>query len=145
TRLLRTLRQSPRPRRHPQTLRRFIEYRDGTCQFPGCARPARKAEIDHLIEWQDGGTTDAQNLHALCTKHHALKSLHTWTPSRLPTGPDDTTPDTLWTSPLGTRALTGPTGHEPPDTGPPHPSPPDTGTPEPSPPRHEPAEPQPPF
>ncbi|WP_422934336.1 DUF222 domain-containing protein [Sinomonas sp. P47F7] len=156
--------------RPPKGLRRFIEYRDGTCQFPGCTRAARKAEIDHLTEWQDGGTTDAENLHALCTKHHALKSLQTWTPSRLPTGPDNATADTLWISPLGTRAVTGPTGHEPPDAGPPDASPPDgtppadgppdppdasppdgtppaDGPPDPpdaSPPRHEPAEPQPP-
>ncbi|WP_136611690.1 HNH endonuclease signature motif containing protein, partial [Sinomonas albida] len=98
--------------RPPKGLRRYIEYRDGTCQFPGCARPARTAELDHLIEWQDGGTTDAQNLHALCTKHHALKSLRLWNPARLPAGPDDAIADTLWISPLGTRTVTGPTGHQ---------------------------------
>ncbi|WP_422934808.1 HNH endonuclease signature motif containing protein [Sinomonas sp. P47F7] len=76
--------------RPPKGLRRFIEYRDGTCQFPGCTRAARKAEIDHLTEWQDGGTTDAENLHALCTKHHALKSLQTWTRPASPPAP--TTP-----------------------------------------------------
>ncbi|WP_136612214.1 HNH endonuclease signature motif containing protein, partial [Sinomonas albida] len=108
--------------RPPKGLRRYIEYRDGTCQFPGCARPARTAELDHLVEWQDGGTTDAQNLQALCAKHHALKSLRLWNPARLPTDPDDTIADTLWTSPLGTRTVTGPTGHQlqppPPDPQP---------------------------
>ena len=42
---------------------------------PGCTAAARRSEIDHTIEWQDGGATDAENLALLCTKHHALKSL----------------------------------------------------------------------
>ncbi|WP_077489692.1 HNH endonuclease signature motif containing protein [Sinomonas mesophila] len=56
-------------------LRRFIEYRDGTCIVPNCTCAAHRSEVDHTIEWQDGGTTDAKNLALLCRKHHALKSL----------------------------------------------------------------------
>jgi hypothetical protein len=111
--------------RPPKGLRRFIEYRDGTCQFPGCARPARRAEIDHITEWQDGGATDAANLQALCPRHHALKSLRLWTPTRLERDPkrgahgEDAhgeaaiaSGDILWTSPLGGRALAGPVDRE---------------------------------
>ena len=61
--------------RPPTALRRFIRYRDGTCIVPNCTCPAERAEVDHTIEWQDGGTTDADNLALLCRKHHALKSL----------------------------------------------------------------------
>jgi hypothetical protein len=97
--------------RPPKGLRRFICYRDGTCQFPGCPSPALRAEIDHIREWQDGGPTDASNLQALCRKHHALKSLRLWRPTRLE-GDGVTTGDLVWTSPLGARALAGPGGHE---------------------------------
>jgi hypothetical protein len=61
--------------RPPEPLRRFLRYRDGTCRFPGCLRPAESAELDHTHEWQDGGGTDADNLAHLCRRHHALKSL----------------------------------------------------------------------
>ncbi|MEA5456456.1 DUF222 domain-containing protein [Sinomonas sp. JGH33] len=124
--------------RPPKALRRFIEYRDGTCQFPACSRSARTAEIDHMVEWQDGGRTDADNLQALCTKHHALKSLGRWTAQRLPArirgGSDDDgeapergVSDIVWVSPLGGRAVAGPEGVdlmeadpvEPPDSDPP--------------------------
>jgi hypothetical protein len=87
--------------RPPMSLRRFIEYRDGTCQFPGCLRPARRSEIDHRIEWQDGGTTDADNLQALCLRHHAMKSVGSWK-SELQGS------DVLWVSPLGGQAVAGP-------------------------------------
>ncbi len=61
--------------RPPAGLVRFIQYRDGKCVVPGCTAAARRSEIDHTIEWQDGGATNAENLALLCTKHHALKSL----------------------------------------------------------------------
>ncbi|MDQ4488904.1 DUF222 domain-containing protein [Sinomonas sp. ASV486] len=61
--------------RPPEALRLFLKYRDGTCTFPGCTRPAESAELDHTHEWQDGGATDADNLAHLCRKHHALKSV----------------------------------------------------------------------
>lgn len=61
--------------RPPEPLRRFIRYRDGVCLVPGCTRPGHRCEVDHTIEWQDGGTTDADNLALLCPQHHALKSL----------------------------------------------------------------------
>lgn len=93
--------------RPPKALRRFIKYRDGTCQFPGCAIPAERVEIDHIVEWQHGGTTDCENLQSLCAKHHALKSLRLWEPTRLATSPD-----VLWTSRLGGRAIAGPVQRE---------------------------------
>ncbi|MGJ9372736.1 DUF222 domain-containing protein [Nesterenkonia sp. CF4.4] len=57
----------------PQLLRRAIEFRDGTCQAPGCMVAAEHCDIDHQIPWPHGETT-AANLWALCRKHHRLKT-----------------------------------------------------------------------
>ncbi|TDS87510.1 HNH endonuclease signature motif containing protein [Nesterenkonia aurantiaca] len=57
----------------PQLLRRAIEFRDGTCQAPGCMVAAEHCDIDHQIPWPQGETT-ASNLWALCRKHHRLKT-----------------------------------------------------------------------
>ncbi|MGN6405577.1 HNH endonuclease signature motif containing protein, partial [Sinomonas sp.] len=66
-----------------------------------CRCPAARSEIDHRIEWQHGGATDADNLQSLCRKHHALKSIGSWRSQR-----EDG--DVAWTSPLGGRAVAGP-------------------------------------
>lgn len=57
----------------PKLLRRAIEFRDGTCQAPGCMVAAEHCDIDHQIPWPHGETT-ASNLWALCRKHHRLKT-----------------------------------------------------------------------
>jgi len=45
-----------------------------TCTFPGCRRPARLATSDHATEFDDGGTTDAANVHPVCHRHHGGKT-----------------------------------------------------------------------
>lgn len=57
----------------PKLLRRIIEFRDGTCQAPGCMVAAEHCDIDHQVPWPHGQTT-AANLWALCRKHHRLKT-----------------------------------------------------------------------
>ncbi|WP_218220753.1 HNH endonuclease signature motif containing protein [Nesterenkonia sp. Act20] len=57
----------------PRVLRRLIEFRDGTCQAPGCTVAAEHCDIDHRLPWPRGETT-AANLWALCRKHHRLKT-----------------------------------------------------------------------
>lgn len=64
--------------RAPQRLREFIVRRDGTCRFPGCGRSARRSQIDHASAWDEGGATDPENLGALCTRHHQLKTHGGW-------------------------------------------------------------------
>ncbi|MGO3845869.1 DUF222 domain-containing protein [Agrococcus casei] len=54
-------------------LRRFIVHRDRTCRFPGCARIAKHADVDHTNDWQHGGKTTPDNLACLCRHHHTLK------------------------------------------------------------------------
>ncbi|MDP9882912.1 hypothetical protein J2W21_000391 [Sinomonas atrocyanea] len=93
--------------RPPAGLRRFLNYRDGTCRVPGCTRPAHTTEADHATEWQDGGTTDAANLALLCPRHHALKSLalhhltHTTEDADGTEGTDTPSPALIWTTLLG--------------------------------------------
>ncbi len=89
--------------RPPASLRDHVITRDRTCRMPGCHRRARRSELDHLAAWDDGGTTSALNLHALCPRHHHLKHDTGWKVTRTPDG------TTHWTSPLGRRY------HKPPD------------------------------
>ncbi len=64
--------------RLPERLREFIAFRDGTCRFPGCRRRATRCQIDHAEAWDDGGASDPENLGALCTRHHQLKTHGGW-------------------------------------------------------------------
>ncbi|QNG37113.1 DUF222 domain-containing protein [Geodermatophilaceae bacterium NBWT11] len=53
---------------------RFIDARDRTCRHPGCQRPARFTDADHVIAFHDGGPTSCDNLCNLCRRHHRLKT-----------------------------------------------------------------------
>ena len=59
----------------PPALRRAVIARDRHCQHPGCHRPAKWCDIDHIIAWQHGGPTTLDNLQLLCRYHHRLKHL----------------------------------------------------------------------
>jgi hypothetical protein len=50
--------------------RRALLVRDGGCVFPGCDRPPGWCEAHHIRWWDDGGTTDLDNLCLLCSYHH---------------------------------------------------------------------------
>lgn len=79
----------------PQALVDFLLARDRTCRFPGCRAPARLADIDHAQSWEEGGSTSAQNLGALCRRHHRLKTHGGW---KLASKLDGSC---TWTSPEG--------------------------------------------
>lgn len=51
-------------------LRQAIQARDRECDHTGCEIPARHCEIDHTIEWDDGGETVHTNGRAKCSYHH---------------------------------------------------------------------------
>lgn len=103
-------------------LRRFVQTRDRTCVFPGCRCPAGRTQVDHSIEYQDGGLTVASDLGLLCLRHHRLKSVGGWSLDQSAPGRFD------WTSALGRRYRTGGESSVPP-VGPPCP---DLGRPPPS-------------
>src|SRR3954452_21105210 len=83
----------------PDRLKEFTVLRDGHCVFPGCGRPARRGDNDHIDEHAGGGATDDRNLAPLCRGHHRLKTHGGWTYVMLQPG------IYLWRSPLGQRAL----------------------------------------
>lgn len=84
--------------RLPTALRDFIVQRDQTCRFPGCGRRAELGQIDHAIAWDAGGSTDADNLGALCVRHHQLKTHGGWQITA--SEPDGSC---TWQSPQGRR------------------------------------------
>lgn len=47
-----------------------LSARDGGCCFPDCDRPASWTEVHHVIPWQEGGSTDIDNLCLVCRFHH---------------------------------------------------------------------------
>ena len=68
-----------------QPLRRALNLVDGTCDVPGCTRPAVACDVDHQIPYdpdpppgqrpgQQRGPTVAANLHHRCPPHHGLKT-----------------------------------------------------------------------
>lgn len=54
-------------------LDRHVRVRDVTCVVPGCHVPASRCDLDHLVPWP-AGPTSADNLHALCRRHHLLRT-----------------------------------------------------------------------
>lgn len=57
----------------------FVVGRDGSCMFPGCAVSADRCQLDHVVAYNHadpaaGGPTDTENLHALCQRHHNVKT-----------------------------------------------------------------------
>jgi hypothetical protein len=106
--------------RPPANLREHLITRDQTCRFPGCSRPARRCDIDHIQPYALGGPTDQCNLHCLCSRHHHAKHDTDWQVTRTPDG------TTHWTSPTGRHYTkppnTYPTTEKPPqDPDPPPP------------------------
>jgi hypothetical protein len=108
-------------RRHPgAALDAWIRARDRTCRFPGCSRPAMRADLDHTRDWLHGGLSEADNLGPLCEPHHLLKH----DPDAGWTLLQPTAGHFVWTSPTGTRHHVGPERYEepagprPPEDGP---------------------------
>ncbi|MEI2786379.1 MAG: DUF222 domain-containing protein [Candidatus Nanopelagicales bacterium] len=82
-------------------MRRYVQTRDRHCRFPGCRRPARNCDLDHIVPWP-AGPTDVANLQALCRYHHRIKTHSRW---RVERGPNNTT---TWISPRGKRYTSRP-------------------------------------
>ncbi len=79
--------------RPPKDLTDFVIARDGTCAFPGCPRAAAHCDIDHRTPYNKGGSTNPENLAALCRRHHRLKHQARWRLDRTTNG------SFHWTSP----------------------------------------------
>ncbi|MCP3422355.1 HNH endonuclease signature motif containing protein [Nocardioides pinisoli] len=90
----------------PDRLREQVILRDRTCVFPWCTRPARRADIDHIIPHdpdaaaegrEQPGPTATWNLACLCRFHHRLKTHSAWRYAMVSAGVFE------WTSPHGHR------------------------------------------
>ncbi|MGD2102243.1 MAG: DUF222 domain-containing protein [Acidimicrobiia bacterium] len=84
-------------RRPTARQRRMIRALLPHCSFPSCRMPARDCDIDHTVDYAEGGPTTVCNQVPLCRRHHLAKHRGRWTYRRL----DRTT--VRWTSPLGRR------------------------------------------
>lgn len=88
--------------RPPADMAEHVRVRDRTCVFPGCGMPARRADLDHTIDFfahGNRGDTGAGNLGPLCRAHHQLKTVGAFTLRQSEPGRFE------WTSPLGLRYL----------------------------------------
>ncbi len=58
-----------RSRRFASPLQKLaLALRDGGfCVRPGCSTPWQRCDADHIIEWDNGGLTDIENLRHLCS------------------------------------------------------------------------------
>jgi hypothetical protein len=92
-------------RRPPASLRRAVIARDRWCRFPGCGRPAEAGDLDHTVPFP-AGPTSADNLGALCRRHHRLK--HELPGTRLEQDDGSFT----WTMPTGRRYRVDPPGRD---------------------------------
>jgi hypothetical protein len=90
----------------PADIREQVILRDRTCVFPGCTRPARRCDVDHIIAYDHDadaegrpqpGPTTTSNLACLCRFHHRLKTHSPWRYTMTEPGIFE------WTSPHGHR------------------------------------------
>jgi hypothetical protein len=93
--------QDPASYRPGAQTARAVRSRDGTCRFPGCATPARRCQLDHVVRHPDGPTTVA-NLQSLCSTHHGFKHHAGWRVEMDPLG------ICTWTAPDGRTHTTWP-------------------------------------
>lgn len=55
-------------------IRTTVQLLDGTCRYPGCTTAADQCDLDHVVNFDEGGKTTAENLACLCRFHHNQKT-----------------------------------------------------------------------
>ena len=86
-------------------IRAYTQGRDATCRWLGCTVPATQCQLDHRIEYHQGGPTSPDNLVNLCQHHHNIK-----TDRRVHYILDPITGTIAWLHRDGTYQLDHPTG-----------------------------------
>ena len=67
------LKHARRQRFFPQPLRDALKIAFPECQGESCDVRSVHCEIDHILAWIDGGTTDATNGQPLCKRNNRFK------------------------------------------------------------------------
>jgi hypothetical protein len=62
----------------PPDLREHLIATNRTCVFPGCARHARRCDLDHHRPFDEHGPTADANMGPLCKRHHHMKHETKW-------------------------------------------------------------------
>ncbi len=74
------------------------------CTHKGCTIRARHSQVDHVIEWANGGETNQTNAQARCGPHNRFKHKQKWQTKRDPRGRSyDVKPDGTIVLPVGER------------------------------------------
>jgi hypothetical protein len=82
----------------------MIEARNATCATPGCDHPAVTSDMEHRVEYENGGKTSEGNLDPATHGHcHRLKQNERW--QVIKTGPRET----VWIGPSGRKRVVRPT------------------------------------
>ena len=90
----------------------FVRWRDLTCRWPGCDKPAEYSDIDHTVPWPCGPTHRSNNK-CYCRIHHLIKTFCGWADQQLPDG------TIILTAPTGlVYTHRSPWGGDVPDPGP---------------------------
>jgi hypothetical protein len=63
--------------RPPALLNDHVRARDVYCRYPGCRRRVLDGELDHVIPFPPGPTSEA-NLAGYCVRHHHTKHAPGW-------------------------------------------------------------------
>ena len=69
-----------------EAMRRTLEARDQHCRFPGCRMPTHFCDVDHTVEWMNGGATTLGNASFLCKLCRRRHNLHYGDRRIMPTG-----------------------------------------------------------
>ncbi|WP_060934606.1 HNH endonuclease signature motif containing protein [Smaragdicoccus niigatensis] len=64
--------------RPSRALADWVRALHGTCQFPGCDRPAWESDLDHRDPHATSKNTSVFNLGPFCRKHHRAKTFGGW-------------------------------------------------------------------
>ncbi len=59
-----------RQRNFTGVLRRAVQLRDRVCSHPTCDVDGERCQVDHIVEYSDGGPTNIENARLLCPKHN---------------------------------------------------------------------------
>jgi hypothetical protein len=94
-----------------------VSVRDGVCRGVGCTLDAFACDKDHVVPYEDGDLTTADDLASLHRRHHQHKTRGWWDATLDPDG------TLVWTSPLGRRYTTEPATYGRPEPPPPRPDP----------------------